>query len=256
MQPEALSRTELLLGPEAIERLASAHVLIVGIGGVGAYAAEMIARSGVGRITIVDGDDVAPSNLNRQLPALTSTVGEPKAEVMKARMLDINPDCHVEARCEFIAPDTVKPLLDELRPDFVIDAIDSLSPKVALIEACLRGKIKIISSMGAGGRVDPTQITYADIADTKHDGLAREVRHRLRRLGISKGLRVVYSTEQPRRAALIHTREIEFKRSSFGTVAWIPAQFGLMLAAHVVNKIAAGLVKLQSTSTPDQPSEA
>lgn len=237
MNPEALSRTALLLGVDAIRHLADAHVLVVGVGGVGAYAVEVLARSGVGRITLVDGDTVAPSNLNRQLPALVSTLGMPKVEVMRHRILDINPECKVDARNTFIAPGDVAALIQETSPDFVIDAIDSLAPKVGLIEVCLRGKVKIVSSMGAGGRTDPTKIRYADISETVHDGLAREVRHRLRRIGISKGLKVVFSTEQPRKSALLMTSEIDFKKSSFGTVSWIPAQFGLMLGAYVVAKL-------------------
>ncbi len=237
MDAEALSRTALLLGGDAVGRLAGAHVLVVGVGGVGAYAAEVVARSGVGRITVVDGDAVAPSNLNRQLPALVSTVGEPKVEVMRRRILDINPESRVEAVGDFIAPDDVEPMLRRLSPDFVIDAIDSIAPKVALIEGCLRGKVKIVSSMGAGGRTDPSKVRYADISETFHDGLAREVRHRLRRDGITKGLKVVFSTEQPRKASLVLTDEIAFKRSSFGTVSWIPAQFGLMLGAWAVSRI-------------------
>ncbi|WP_295730093.1 tRNA threonylcarbamoyladenosine dehydratase [uncultured Muribaculum sp.] len=237
MDAEALSRTALLLGDEAVARLARAHVLVVGVGGVGAYAAEVLARSGVGRITIIDGDTVAPSNLNRQLPALVSTLGEAKVDVMRRRILDINPACLVVARCGFVAPDDVPGLLQELHPDFVIDAIDSIAPKVALVEECLRAKVKIVSSMGAGGRTDPAKVKYADISETVHDGLAREVRHRLRRDGIHKGLKVVCSTEQPRKASLLLTDEIAFKRSSFGTVSWIPAQFGLMLGAYAVSKL-------------------
>lgn len=231
------SRTALLLGPEALERLARSHVLVVGIGGVGAYAVEALARSGVGRLTLIDADRVAPSNLNRQLPALRSTIGEPKVEVMRRRVLDINPACQVESLEEFLTPDGAAPLIERLAPDHVVDAIDSIAPKVALIEACLRRKVRIVSSMGAGGRVDPTQVRYADIADTYHDGLAREVRKRLRKAGITKGLPVVFSTEQPRRSSLTLTDEMPFKTSSFGTVAWLPAIFGLMLAARVVNRI-------------------
>lgn len=230
-------RTALLLGEQAIDSLNDAHVLIVGVGGVGAYAVEMIARSGVGHITIIDGDEVAPSNINRQLPALISTIGKPKAEVMKQRILDINPDCKVSAITAFIGKDDVENYLTPY-PDFVIDAIDSISPKVALLEYCYRNKIKVISSMGAGGRVDPTKVRYADISETFHDGLAREVRKRLKKAGISSGVKTVFSTEQPRRSALTMTDEIAFKVSSFGTVAWLPSLFGIMLAAYALNHIA------------------
>lgn len=229
-------RTALLLGEEAINSLSKAHVMIVGVGGVGAYAAETIARTGVGNITIIDGDDVAPSNLNRQLPALHSTIGQSKVEVMRQRINDINPGCNVTALKTFIGVDDIKSFLSP-KPDFVIDAIDSISPKAALLEYCYRNKIKTISSMGAGGRVDPTQIKYADISETYHDGLAREIRKRLRKAGISSGIKTVFSTEQPRKTSLIMTDEIAFKTSSFGTVAWLPSIFGIMLAAYAINNI-------------------
>ncbi|HRF68463.1 MAG TPA: tRNA threonylcarbamoyladenosine dehydratase [Muribaculum sp.] len=228
-------RTALLLGEDAVARLAASRVAVVGIGGVGAYAVEMLARAGVGRLTLIDGDCVSPGNLNRQLPALHSTIGMPKAEVMKERVLDINPSCEVTAVKTFIKPDDAGDFVEG--HDFVIDAIDAVAPKVALIEYCYRHKIDIIASMGAGGRTDPTQLRYADISDTFHDGLAREVRRRLKRNGITSGVKTVFSTEQPRRTALLYTDEIEFKTSSYGTVAWLPSMFGMMLAAYAVNRL-------------------
>ena len=185
-------RTYLLLGRQAADALAAAHVVVVGVGGVGAYAAEMVARAGVGRMTLVDGDVVSVSNINRQLPALHSTVGLDKVEVMRRRIADINPDARIEALKMFVTPDTVGQLLD-CKPHFVIDAIDSVSPKVALIEYCLRQGIGIVSSMGAGGRIDPTAVRYADISQTRNDGLARVVRTRLRKDGFHHGLTVVWS---------------------------------------------------------------
>ena len=226
-------RTALLLGEDAVARLAASRVAVVGIGGVGAYAVEMLARAGVGRLTLIDGDCVSPGNLNRQLPALHSTIGMPKAEVMK--VLDINPSCEATAVKTFIKPDDAGDFVEG--HDFVIDAIDAVAPKVALIEYCYRHKIDIIASMGAGGRTDPTQLRYADISDTFHDGLAREVRRRLKRNGITSGVKTVFSTEQPRRTALLYTDEIEFKTSSYGTVAWLPSMFGMMLAAYAVNRL-------------------
>lgn len=228
-------RTVLMLGADAVARLAMSHVLVVGAGGVGSYAIEALGRAGAGRITIVDADTVAKSNVNRQLPALLSTVGQPKVEVMRQRLLDINPCCRVDAIRAFLTADDAADMLTRLKPDFVIDAIDSVAPKVALIEACLRQKIKLIASMGAGGRLDPAQIRYADISETFHDGLARAVRQRLKKSGITKGVKVVFSTEQPRRSALTLTDEMANKVSSFGTVAWLPAIFGLYLAAYAVN---------------------
>ncbi|MBQ9076243.1 MAG: tRNA threonylcarbamoyladenosine dehydratase [Muribaculaceae bacterium] len=230
-------RTALLLGEEAVTLLAERHVMVAGVGGVGSYAVEMIARSGIGQITIIDADKVAPSNINRQLPALVSTVGEPKTEVMKRRILDINPSCRVNAIEMFLSPENTGEILDSHAPDSVIDAIDSVSPKVALIEQCYRRKLMLISSMGAGGRIDPTQVKYADISDTYHDGLARAVRQRLKQRGITHGIKTVFSSEQPRRHALIHTDEMQCKVSSFGTVAWLPATFGMMLAAYTINRL-------------------
>lgn len=230
-------RTVLLLGEEAVRVLAESHVMVVGVGGVGSYAVEMLARSGVGQLTIIDADKVAPSNINRQLPALMSTIDMPKVEVMKRRIHDINPTCRVNAIEIFITADNIAETLDCFSPDFVIDAIDSVSPKVALIEQCYRRKTRLISSMGAGGRIDPTQIKYADISDTYHDGLARAVRQRLKQRGITSGVKTVFSSEQACRQSLTLTDERQCKVSSFGTVAWLPAIFGMMLASYTVNRL-------------------
>lgn len=231
------SRTVLLLGEKALQTLSQSHVMVVGVGGVGAYAVEMLARAGIGRLTIIDGDDVAPSNLNRQLPALVSTLGVPKVEVMKRRIADMSPGCIVDARHGFLTAEDMEPLLDSLKPDFVVDAIDSVKPKVELIWQCVRKKVKLISSMGAGGRIDPAKTVYADISDTYNDGLARAVRQRLKERGVTRGVKVVFSPETPRKDSLLLTDELPFKVSSFGTVAWLPAQFGIMLGAYVVNKL-------------------
>lgn len=231
-------RTMLLLGEKALARLSDSRVMVVGTGGVGAYAVEMLARAGVGHLILVDGDVVSPSNLNRQLPALLSTIGEPKVEVMRRRVLDINPECEVTAMMRFIGTDDIAGMLTP-QPDFVIDAIDAISPKVALLEYCYRNRIKVVSSMGAGGRLDPTKVRYADIRDTFHDGLAREVRHRLKKSGITSGIKTVFSEEAPRKNAVVMTDEIEYKRSSYGTVAWLPAIFGMMLASYAVDKLTA-----------------
>ena len=229
-------RTRLLVGEEAAARLRAAHVLIVGVGGVGAYAAETIARAGVGKITLVDGDTVSTSNINRQLPALHSTVGLAKVDVVAQRIADINPEVVVDAHREFITAESAATLLDS-GFDYVVDAIDSISAKVALIAECQLRRIKIISSMGAGGRIDPTKVQYADLWATHSDGLARAVRERLKQRGLRRALPVVWSSEQPRRNALIMTDEIEGKRSSYGTVAYLPAMFGLMLGAQVIRKL-------------------
>ncbi|WP_455497625.1 tRNA threonylcarbamoyladenosine dehydratase [Coprobacter sp.] len=234
---EWLSRTEQLLGEEALLKLRQSHVLIVGIGGVGAYAAEMICRSGIHSMTIVDGDNVNLSNINRQLIATHSTIGKPKTEILAHRLLDINPRIDLHIKQLYMDENQVGILLDETKYDFVIDAIDTLSPKIALLTECLKRKIKIISSMGAGGRIDPTRIAYADISETFHCSLAKAVRKRLKDAGIKKGLKVVFSSEQPDRNAIIRTDEERNKKSTVGTVSYLPAIFGCYLAAYVIRKL-------------------
>ncbi|MEG0700608.1 MAG: tRNA threonylcarbamoyladenosine dehydratase [Muribaculaceae bacterium] len=230
------SRTQLLIGAERLYNLSTRNVLIVGVGGVGAYAAEMIVRAGIGNITIIDGDVVNETNLNRQLIALNSTIGQVKVDAMKYRLLDINPTLNINAINMFITVDDIPKLFQNKAYDYVIDAIDTVAPKVALIEYCLRSKVKIISSMGAGGRINPSVVQYADIADTYHDGLAKVVRTRLRESGISHGLKVVWSPEQPSKSAMELTSESQNKRSSYGTISYLPCIFGCMLASHVIRK--------------------
>ncbi len=228
-------RTLRLLGPEGMERLAKARVLVVGTGGVGGYAVEMLARSGVGALTLVDADTVAPSNINRQIIALRSTVGRPKTELFAERIRDINPLCRVEPLEEFVTPDNVEALL-ERGFDHVVDAIDTVAPKCALLAHCLRSRIPVISSMGAGGRVDPTRVRYSDLWETREDGLARAVRQRLKKAGLRRPLRVVCSDEAPRPSALVEL-DLPNKRSSFGTLATIPSLFGIYLASHVLKTL-------------------
>lgn len=211
-------RTRLLLGEEKMERLQQAHVLVVGLGGVGAYAAEMICRAGVGRMTIVDADTVQPTNINRQLPALHSTMGREKAEVLAARFKDINPDIQLTVLPVFLKDDNIPELLDAARYDFVVDAIDTLAPKCYLIAEALKRHIKIVSSMGAGAKSDITQIRFADIWDTYHCGLSKAVRKRLQKLGIKRKLPVVFSTEQADPKAVLLTEDEQNKKSTCGTV--------------------------------------
>lgn len=235
MIPESWdSRTRTLLGDDAMERLGNASVAVVGVGGVGGYAVETLARSGVGRLTLVDADNVAQSNINRQIIALRSSVGQPKAMLLAERCRDINPDIEVEAKVAFLSEENVAEMVGN--PDFVIDAIDTVAPKMALIRCCMERKIRIISSMGAGGRIDPTKIGYCDIRETREDGLARAVRQRLKKMGLRGKLDVVASSEAPRRHSVIELDERN-KRSSFGTIMSIPAIFGIMLANHVILKI-------------------
>ena len=232
-----LERTELLLGSEKIERLRQKYVLVVGLGGVGAYAAEMIARAGVGRMTIVDGDTVSNSNINRQLPALHSQVGKPKTEVMAARLRDINPDIDLTVVNEFIRDERMVQLLEN-KYDYVVDAIDTLSPKVFLIYHCIQRGLPIISSMGSGGKTDPTKLQIADISKTFNCKLARSIRKRLHRKGIDKGLTVVFSTELTDKAAVVEVDDEENKKSTVGTISYMPALFGIYCASKVIRDLA------------------
>ena len=230
-------RTRLLLGEEKMERLQQAHVLVVGLGGVGAYAAEMICRAGVGRMTIVDADTVQPTNINRQLPALHSTMGREKAEVLAARFKDINPDIQLTVLPVFLKDDNIPELLDAARYDFVVDAIDTLAPKCYLITEALKRHIKIVSSMGAGAKSDITQIRFADIWDTYHCGLSKAVRKRLQKLGIKRKLPVVFSTEQADPKAVLLTEDEQNKKSTCGTVSYMPTVFGCYLAEYVIKRL-------------------
>lgn len=239
MDNDWTTRTALLLGTEGMRRLAASHVLVVGLGGVGAYAAEEIARAGVGRMTLIDADVVSLSNLNRQLPALHSTLGKPKAEVMAARLRDINPDLEIEVRNCFVRDEETEALLDAAHYDFVVDAIDTLSPKTFLIYHALQRHLPIISSMGAGAKVDPSRIRIADISKTTDCALARAVRKRLRGMGISSGLPVVFSTEPANPQAILEVEDEACKRTTTGTVSYMPALFGCYLASYVIRHLSA-----------------
>lgn len=230
-------RTRLLLGEEKSERLRQAHVLVVGVGGVGAYAAEMLCRAGVGRLTLVDADTVQPTNINRQLPALHSTLGQLKVEVLAARFRDINPEVELTILPVFLKDENIPQLLDAARYDFVVDAIDTLAPKCYLIAEALRRRIKIVSSMGAGAKSDITQIRFADIWDTYHCGLSKAVRKRLQKMGIRHKLPVVFSTEQADPKAVLLTDDERNKKSTCGTVSYMPAVFGCYLAEYVIRRL-------------------
>lgn len=230
-------RTQLLLGDEKMERLRRAHVLVVGLGGVGAYAAEMICRAGVGRMTIVDADTVQPTNINRQLPAMHSTIGRKKAEVLEARYKDINPDLELTVLPVFLKDGNIPELLDAASYDFVVDAIDTLSPKCHLIAEAMKRHIKIVSSMGAGAKSDITQVRFADIWDTYHCGLSKAVRKRLQKMGIKRKLPVVFSTEQADTNAVLLTDDEMNKKSTCGTVSYMPAVFGCYLAEYVIKRL-------------------
>ena len=233
MNYEWLERTALLLGDEKLKTLQNANVLVVGLGGVGAYAAEMIARSGVGRMTIADADTVSPTNINRQLIALHSTIGKQKAELMADRLRDINPEINLTVVNKFIKDDETDSLLDSDKFDYVVDAIDTLSPKLALIKGCLDRNIPLVSSMGAGAKTDPTKMEICDIAKTHHCPLAHMLRKRLHKIGIRTGFKAVFSPEPVREGAMILCEE-QNKKSNTGTISYIPALFGIGCASVVI----------------------
>lgn len=227
----------MLLGKERMEYLAGSHVLVVGLGGVGAYAAEQICRAGIGRMTIVDADTVNESNINRQLPALHSTLGESKAEVMARRLKDINPALELTVVNEFLRDERTEMILSAAPYQFVVDAIDSLSPKVYLLYHAFQKHIPVVSSMGAGAKTDPAQVRLADISKTTDCALAKAVRKRLRGLGIQKGIPVVFSTEPADPKAVIEVENEMCKRTTTGTVSYMPAIFGCYLASYVIRNI-------------------
>jgi tRNA A37 threonylcarbamoyladenosine dehydratase len=230
-------RTIKLLGEEAVNRLADAHVLIVGVGGVGSAATEQLVRAGVGRLTLIDADIVQPSNLNRQLPALMTTLGRPKVDVMGERIMAINPAINLTTKYQYLTEGDVPALLNCGQFNFVVDAIDTLAPKVSLLEHCLRLGIPVVSAMGAGGKVDPSKIKLADISATTQCPLARVVRRSLRERGFAKGLTVVYSTEQANKQAVMLLENEPNKRSTTGTVSYMPVLFGCHMAAHVIQQL-------------------
>ena len=229
-------RTQILVGDAGVRRLGAARVLVVGLGGVGSYTAEALARAGVGDLTVVDHDRVAGSNLNRQLLALESTLGRTEAQLMAERIGDINPACRVTQISRFLAPQDVAPLLGD-GFDQVVDAIDSLASKVALIATAFGSGVPILSSMGAGGRLDPTRIRVGDLMDTRACPLARAVRVRLRRQGVGRGVTVVWSDEPPRPPLPPEDLGRGRPRAVNGTISYLPALFGLTLAGIVVNRL-------------------
>jgi len=216
--------------------LKNARVVIVGTGGVGAYAAEMLVRAGLGRITLIDNDVVSESNLNRQLPALRSTVGRAKAEVLRERFLDINPGLDVSVVPEYLNEENVARLLPPEEGLFVLDAIDTLSPKIALIQHCLGNGIRLVSSMGSGAKFDVTRIRIADISRTHECPLAHMLRKRLHKLGIHEGFTAVFSEEKPRKESTI-LEESRNKKSQVGTISYLPAAFGCACAQAVISRI-------------------
>ena len=232
-----LSRTELLIGREALERLSQSHVMVVGLGGVGSYAAEFIARSGVGRMTIIDGDVVDPTNRNRQLPALATNHGEPQAAIMADRLKAINPELDLEVIREFINPELVEKQL-EAHPDYIIDAIDSITPKLTFIAKAYQKKLPMVCSMGAGAKLDPTRLQVVDISKTYNCPFAQQVRKTLKRNhDIRRGIKVVFSPEEPDKDSLMLTDGKNFKKSAYGTISYLPAVFGAVCASVVIREL-------------------
>ena len=234
MQKEWLERTELLIKEEGIEKLQNTNILIVGLGGVGSFAAEFLVRSGIGNLTIVDGDTVDITNINRQLPALNSTIGKNKTDVVAERILDINPEINLKKINEFLEPERMEELLKQEKFDYVLDCIDSLSPKLALIITCKRKKIKLVSVMGAGGKTDPSKVMVRDISKTNNCFLAKQIRKKLKKEQIHKGFRCVFSTEIQDENSLKMTDGSNYKKSFYGTISYMPAIFGLYAAAEVI----------------------
>ena len=229
-------RTILLLGEEKTEVLRRSNVLVVGLGGVGAYAAEMICRAGIGKMTIADADKVSPSNINRQLVALNSTIGQNKGDVLAARLKDINPGLEFTVVNEYIRDEKTWELLDSDKFDYVVDAIDTLSPKANLIKGALERNIKLVSSMGAGAKTDPTLVEIKDIGKSHHCPLAHMLRKRLHKMGIRSGFYAVFSPEPVREGSMIIAEETN-KKSNTGTISYMPAVFGCACASVVVGDL-------------------
>lgn len=237
--PPQFERTQILLGDEGIATLRDKHVFVAGLGGVGSYCTEALARAGIGRLTLMDHDVVAVSNINRQLPALLSTVGQSKAELMRARIADINPDCQVTLIRAFLGRENVHELVPK-DVDYVIDCIDSMNCKVALVAYSMGQGLKVASSMGAGNKLDPSRIRVADISETIMCPLAREMRKYLRDLGIKKGVLTVYTDEKPRPPLPPQAVDRGRPRSVNGTISYMPPLFGFMLAGAVINRLLLG----------------
>ncbi|MCU0444018.1 MAG: tRNA threonylcarbamoyladenosine dehydratase [Microscillaceae bacterium] len=238
MQTHWNIRTELLIGEPKLQKLAQAHILLVGLGGVGACCAEMLARAGIGKITIVDTDVVEQSNRNRQLGALTLTEGSPKVSVWAKRLLEINPQIDITAHQIYLQAPEITQLL-QTSYDYVIDAIDTLTPKIELIAQTLQKKLPLVSAMGAGGKLDPLQVQISDISQSYNCRLARYVRKRLKALGYRTGFKVVFSPEDIDKHRVKLAEGIKHKKSVIGTISYMPNIFGCMVASVVIRDLIA-----------------
>ncbi|THB70031.1 MAG: tRNA threonylcarbamoyladenosine dehydratase [Gammaproteobacteria bacterium] len=232
-----LERTHILVGDEGLSKLKQANVMIAGLGGVGSYVVEALARSGIGKLTIIDNDVISQSNINRQLPALNSTVGKPKTTIIEHRVRDINPECKLTVINDFLRTENLPQYLQAKSYDYVADCIDSLNSKVSLIETAYNLGLNIISSMGAGGKLDPTRIEVTDLFKTHECPLAKMMRSRLRRRGIKKGIKAVFSSEIPQDPLPPEPTDSGRPRSVVGSISFIPPIFGLMMAGVIVNDI-------------------
>lgn len=237
MKTEQIERTSLLVGEAKLNKIHETKLLVVGLGGVGGMAVEMLARAGVMHFTLIDGDRISLSNTNRQILAFTDNVGELKTEEAKKRILRINPDAEVKLLSQFIDEEDVQTLFTESSFHFVLDCIDTVAPKVALLATCYARRIPIISSMGAGAKQDPTRVKLSDISKTSYCSLARVVRRKLKQQGIKKGIPVVYSTEEPKREAVLIGSEERGKNTTVGTISYLPNLFGCFMAAFVLDRI-------------------
>ncbi|MBP7273439.1 MAG: tRNA threonylcarbamoyladenosine dehydratase [Saprospiraceae bacterium] len=233
--PHWLQRTALLIGDKNIATLAKANVLVIGLGGVGSYAAEFLCRAGIGKMTIADGDVVDVTNKNRQLQALSSTVGMSKATLMGARLRDINPDLQLTVIDEFLTPERMQVLINP-EFDFALDCIDSIQPKLQMIATCINNDVHLISSMGAGGRVDASQIKIMDIWQTYNCPFAQQIRKGLKRIGVKQNIKAVFSTE-PVLKENMQLTEAHFKKSYYGTISYLPALFGINMASYVIREL-------------------
>lgn len=244
MQKNWLERTELLIKEDGTEKLQKANVLVIGLGGVGSFAAEFLARAGVGKMTIVDGDIVDITNINRQLPALHSTIGQSKVELVGNRLLDINPNLELNKINEFLNPDRMGEVIDSQKFNYILDCIDSVTPKITLIKMAKRKRVKIVSCMGAGGKMDPSKVMVRDISKTYNCFLAKNVRKRLKKDNINKGIRCVFSNEIQDENSLKMTDGTNYKRSFYGTISYVPALFGLYAASEVIQYLMKDKVQL------------
>ena len=236
MDTSWLSRTSLLIGEEKLTHLTKQHVMVVGLGGVGSFAAEFIARSGVGRMTIIDGDVVDPTNRNRQLPALSTNHGISKALIMEERLRAINPEIALTVVRSFVNPDMVKELF-AVKPDYVIDAIDSITPKITFLKEAYGQGIRVVSSMGAGAKLDPTKLQVVDISKTYNCPFAQQIRKNLKQHGIRSGIKAVFSPEKHIKESLMLTDGKNFKKSAYGTISYLPAVFGATTASVVIRDL-------------------